>query len=85
MEPMTATTDAPTHDSELYSFATMRIEQRAAERINDAIDTHGLSHWFGEQLRHAYNSGLRDGYVQGRHDNHRANGGEPTGGGQPQP
>lgn len=67
-------TDSPTLDSELYSFATMRIEERARNRITGAIDTDGLANWFGEQLRNAYQSGLRDGYVQGRHDKHQGGG-----------
>lgn len=67
-----STADTPTLDSELYSFATMRIEERARNRIAGALDSDGLAHWFGEQLRNAYQSGLRDGYVQGRHDKHRA-------------
>jgi hypothetical protein len=64
--------DTPTLDAELYSYATLRIEERARNRITNALDSDGLAHWFGEQLRNAYQSGLRDGYVQGRHDKHRA-------------
>lgn len=64
--------DSPTLDSELYSFATLRIEERARNRIAAALDSDGLARWFGEQLRNAYQSGLRDGYVQGRHDRHRS-------------
>jgi hypothetical protein len=73
---MTATTTGPTLDADLYSFATMQMERRAKNRIDQAIDTEGLSAWFGEQLRNAYQAGLRDGYVQGRHDKHKAQAGE---------
>lgn len=67
-----ASVDAPTLDADLYSSATMQMERRAENRINQAIDSQGLAQWFGEQLRNAYQVGLRDGYVQGRHDKHRA-------------
>jgi hypothetical protein len=60
----------PTLDSDLYSFATMQMEKRAENRIRNALDATGLSEWFAEQLRQAYAAGLRDGYVQGRHDRH---------------
>ena len=60
--------NGPTLDSDLYSFATMQMERRAEDQISNAIDTEGLSRWFAQQLRSAYQAGLRDGYVQGRHD-----------------
>lgn len=62
----------PTLDGDLYSFATMQMEKRAANRISQAVDTQGLAEWFAGQLRAAYSAGLRDGYVQGRHDRHKA-------------
>jgi hypothetical protein len=61
----------PTLDSELYNFATLRIEERCREEILGALDSEGLARWFGGALRDAYTSGLRDGYAQGRHDRHR--------------
>lgn len=63
-------TTGPTLDSDLYSFATMQMERRAKNRIDQAIDSEGLADWFGKQLRDAYAAGLRDGYVQGVHDRH---------------
>lgn len=68
---MAATNAGPTLDSELYNFATLRIEERSRNRIQAALDSEGLAAWFGGQLREAYQTGLRDGYVQGRHDRHR--------------
>lgn len=73
---MTETTDSPTLDSELYSFATLRIEERARHQITDSIDTDRLAEWFGQNLRNAYQAGLKDGYVQGRHDRHKNGEGE---------
>lgn len=61
----------PTCDSELYDFATLRIEEQARNRITGAVDTEGLARWFGAALRDAYSAGLRDGYTQGRHDRHK--------------
>jgi hypothetical protein len=63
--------DQATLDAELYSFATMRMEARALGVIDQAIDKDKMARWFAEQLREAYSAGLRDGYVQGRHDKHK--------------
>jgi hypothetical protein len=61
-------------DTDLYSFATMRMEHRATNAIDNHIDRGGLSRWFAEQLRAAYSAGLKDGYTQGRHDRHKEEG-----------
>jgi hypothetical protein len=70
---MTTATEAqgPTRDKDLYSFATMKMETRARNQITNAVDTDGLARWFSDQLSEAYGAGLRDGYVQGRHDRHK--------------
>jgi hypothetical protein len=73
---MSTTEDQPSFDAELYSFATLRIEEQAALQIRECIDADRLSRWFGDKLRHAYGAGVRDGYVQGRHDRHKDGVGE---------
>lgn len=60
----------PTFDSDLYSFSTLRLEAESEWKIKQAVDEIGLARWFAEQLRYAYQTGLRDGYAQGCHDQH---------------
>jgi hypothetical protein len=44
---------------------------RTVREQRPPVDTDGLARWFSDQLSEAYGAGLRDGYVQGRHDRHK--------------